>query len=149
MAVILENRTSNEFNQKKTNRILIISSGLLVIVIGFLYFLYWRENKNKEFICGTKMPEIVCGNTSFSEKTKKGKELFNINCAACHKLYMNMTGPALSKIDSTKLWNWMTEKNEKADSTKFSEIKIDYHKIMWSKNFGDEQLTELYEYTKN
>jgi hypothetical protein len=60
-----------------------------------------------------------------------------------------MTGPALSKIDSTKLWNWLTEKNTKADTTKFSKIKIDYHKIMWSKSLTNTQLNDLHEYIKN
>lgn len=134
--------------KKFTNRILIVISGFLIFVIGILFFLYW--NQNKELGCATKTTESVCGNNSsnLSEKAQKGKVIFNSNCAACHRLYMNVTGPALSKIDSTKLWNWLTEKNEKADSTKFSEMKIDYHKIMWSKNFDEAQLTELYEYTK-
>ena len=118
--------------KKLTNRILIISSGFLIVVIGISYIIYWSQNKTTEFVCGTKTPEFVCGNASsnLSEKAQKGKEIFNSNCAACHKLHSKITGPALAKIDSTKLWNWMTEKNHKADSTKISEMKIDYHKIM-------------------
>ena len=137
--------------KKLTKRILIITSGFLILVIGFLFILYSNYNQKEKFVCGTKTPESLCGNSSLelSEKAHKGKEIFNTNCAACHKLHMNMTGPALFEIDSTKLWNWLTEKNGKADSTKLSEMKIDYHKNLWNKSFGDEQLTELFEYTKN
>jgi Cytochrome c len=136
--------------KKLTNRILIISSGFLIIIIGILYSIYLYQTENKELGCGNKTPEFVCGNASsnFSEETQKGKEIFNSNCAACHKLYKNMTGTALSNIDSTKLWNWITEKNKKADSTKFNEMKIDYHKIMWNIRLDETQLNELYKYTK-
>jgi len=120
----------NIFN-KSIFRILLITSGFIIFVIGISCFYYWN-NRNKEFVCRIEVPEFVCGNasTNLSEKALKGKEIFNSNCAACHNLKKNMTGPALSKIDSTKLWNWLTEKNTNADTTKFSKIKIDYHKIM-------------------
>jgi cytochrome c2 len=139
----------NIFN-KSIFRILLITSGFIIFVIGISCFYYWN-NRNKEFVCRIEVPEFVCGNasTNLSEKALKGKEIFNSNCAACHNLKKNMTGPALSKIDSTKLWNWLTEKNTKADTTKFSKIKIDYHKIMWSKSLTNTQLNDLHEYIKN
>ena len=136
--------------KKVTNRILIISCGFLIVMIGISFFLYLHHNENKEFVSGTKTPEFICGTSSsnLSATAQKGKELFNSNCAACHKLNKNMTGPALSKVDSIQLWNWMTEKNEKADSTKFSELKIDYHKIMWNVRLNKTELNQLYEYVK-
>jgi cytochrome c2 len=139
----------NIFN-KSIFRILLITSGFIIFVIGISCFYYWN-NRNKEFVCRIEVPEFVCGNasTNLSEKALKGKEIFNSNCAACHNLKKNMTGPALSKIDSIKLWNWLTEKNTKADTTKFSKIKIDYHKIMWSKSLTNTQLNDLHEYIKN
>jgi cytochrome c2 len=139
----------NIFN-KSIFRILLITSGFIIFVIGISCFYYWN-NRNKEFVCRIEVPEFVCGNasTNLSEKALKGKEIFNSNCAACHNLKKNMTGPALSKIDSTKLWNWLTEKNTKADTTKFSKMKIDYHKIMWSKSLTNTQLNDLHEYIKN
>jgi cytochrome c2 len=139
----------NIFN-KSIFRILLITSEFIIFVIGISCFYYWN-NRNKEFVCRIEVPEFVCGNasTNLSEKALKGKEIFNSNCAACHNLKKNMTGPALSKIDSTKLWNWLTEKNTKADTTKFSKMKIDYHKIMWSKSLTNTQLNDLHEYIKN
>ena len=44
---------------------------------------------------------------------KAGKSLFNANCAACHKLYKNMTGPLLHKVsekyDREWLYKWIKD----------------------------------------
>lgn len=135
--------------KKLTNRILIISSGFLILVIGISYFLY-NINQPKYLVCGTEMPEFVCGTVSpnLTENARKGKQIFNANCAACHKLTKNMTGPALAKTDSTRLWKWMTIKNEKIDSSKIKELGIDYHKNLWGKSLELSELNELYEYIK-
>jgi hypothetical protein len=136
--------------KKLTFRIFIISIGFLAVMFGISYAIYVQNNEKKEFNCGTETTDLVCGNTLtiLSENEKKGKDIFNSNCAACHKLNSNITGPALSKVDSTLLWNWMKIKNEKVDSTKFKEMKIDYHKIMWNDNLNETELSELYQYTK-
>jgi mono/diheme cytochrome c family protein len=46
----------------------------------------------------------------------KGKELFNANCAACHKLDAKMTGPALrnviAKHDKEWLYKWIANSQE-------------------------------------
>jgi hypothetical protein len=57
-----------------------------------------------------------------------------------------MTGPALAKTDSTLLWNWMTLNNKQIDSSKISELGIDYHKNLWSKSLNSTELNGLYEY---
>ena len=133
---------------KLTNRILIISSGFLILSIGISYFLY-SFSEPKYFVCGTETPEFICGTVSpnLSENAQKGKQIFNANCASCHKLSKNMTGPALAKTDSTLLWNWMTLKNYKLDSTKFREMGIDFHKNQWGKTLNTSEINELYEYT--
>ena len=47
----------------------------------------------------------------FSQDAAKGKELFNANCAACHKLDAKATGPALrnvaAKYDKEWLYKWI------------------------------------------
>ena len=133
--------------KKLTNRILILSSGFLIIVIGISYFLYGM-NEQKQFVCGTETPEFFCGTVNLSENARNGKQIFNANCAACHKLNKNMTGPALAKTDSTRLWNWMTLKKEKIDSSKINELGIDYHRNLWGKSLEQAELNELYEYIK-
>lgn len=137
-------------DKKLIYRILLLSSGFLLLAFGISGFLYWRQNETRSFTCATKAPISFCGTVSpiLSEKAQKGKNLFNSNCAACHKLRAKATGPALSQVDSTKLWNWMTDANHSADSTKFSRMKKDYHKIMWGKSFTENQLDELLEYIK-
>jgi mono/diheme cytochrome c family protein len=46
----------------------------------------------------------------------KGKELFNSNCAACHKLDAKMTGPALrgiaEKLDKQWLYKWIRNSSD-------------------------------------
>lgn len=133
--------------KKLTNRILIISSGLLILTIGISYVLY-SFNKPTNLGCGTETPEFYCGTVSpkLTENGRIGKQIFNANCAACHKLNKNMTGPALAKTDSTLLWNWMTLNNKKIDSSKISEFGIDYHRNLWSKSLNSTELKGLYEY---
>ncbi|RIA10207.1 cbb3-type cytochrome c oxidase subunit III [Flavobacteriaceae bacterium MAR_2010_72] len=133
--------------KKLTNRILIISCGFLISIIGISYFLY-SFKEPKTLGCGTESPEFGCGTslTDLTESAKMGKQIFNINCAACHMLNKNMTGPALAKTDSTLLWNWMTLNNLKIDSTKFSEMGIDYHKNLWGKTLNSTEINGLYEY---
>ena len=133
--------------KKLTNRILILSSGFLILTIGISYVLF-SFNKPTNLGCGTETPEFFCGTVSpeLTENGRVGKQIFNANCAACHKLNKNMTGPALAKTDSTLLWNWMTLNNKQIDSSKISELGIDYHKNLWSKSLNSTELNGLYEY---
>ena len=133
--------------KKLTNRILIISSGFLILTIGISYVLY-SINKPTNLGCGTETTEFYCGTVSpeLTESGRIGKQIFNANCAACHMLNKNMTGPALAKTDSTLLWNWMTLNNKKIDSSKISELGVDYHQNLWSKSLNSTELIGLYEY---
>ena len=133
--------------KKLINRILIISSGYLILTIGISYFLY-SFNEPKRLVCGTETPVFFCWTVSpsLTENGQIGKRIFNANCAACHKLNKNMTGPALAKTDSTLLWNWITLNNKKIDSSKISELGIDYHRNLWSKSLNATDLNGLYEY---
>lgn len=45
--------------------------------------------------------------TSFAQDAAKGKELFNSNCAACHKLDKDMTGPALRGVAERRDAEWL------------------------------------------
>ena len=133
--------------RKLTNRILIISIGFLIFTIGISYFLY-SFNQPTNLGCGTETPEFFCGTVSpeLTENGRIGKQIFNANCAACHKLNKNMTGPALAKADSTLLWKWMTLNNKPIDSSKISELGIDYHRNLWAKSLNSDELNGLYQY---
>lgn len=66
----------------------------------------------------------------FAQDPAKGKELFNANCAACHKLDKKMTGPALrgvlDKYDGDKEWlyKWINNSGELVKSGDAQAVKI-------------------------
>ena len=58
----------------------------------------------------------------------KGKELFNTNCAACHKLDAKMTGPALrgvaQKYDMAWIYKWVHNSTALIKSGDAAAVKI-------------------------
>lgn len=58
----------------------------------------------------------------------KGKELFNANCAACHKLDAKSTGPALrgvaAKYDTEWLYKWIRNSGELIKSGDAQAVKV-------------------------
>ncbi len=75
--------------------IFLISAGMAV-----LYLVNVKELQVVSTI--EKQPQFICGTYSISppldEKATVGKQLFKVNCAACHKLHSKSTGPALRGI---------------------------------------------------
>lgn len=63
------------------------------MVVGISYFVY-KHKETTEFVHDIKSSEPFCGtiSISFSEKSQKGRDIFNSNCAACHNLHKKMTG---------------------------------------------------------
>ncbi|MBK0370524.1 c-type cytochrome [Flavobacterium agrisoli] len=65
----------------------------------------------------------------------KGKELFNANCAACHKLDAKSTGPALRGVierhDAAWLYKWVHNSSELIASGDAAAVKIfeEYNKV--------------------
>ena len=59
---------------------------------------------------------LVTSLSAFSQDAAKGKEIFNTNCAACHKLDGKATGPALrdvaAKYDKEWLYKWIKNSGE-------------------------------------
>jgi mono/diheme cytochrome c family protein len=66
----------------------------------------------------------------------KGKELFNANCAACHKLDAKMTGPALRGVtarhDKTWFYKWIHNSKELIASGDSEAVKVfeEYNKAV-------------------
>ncbi|CAM3871503.1 c-type cytochrome [Flavobacterium branchiophilum] len=58
----------------------------------------------------------------------KGKELFNTNCAACHKLDKDMTGPALrgisSKVSTDWLYKWIRNSSQMIKSGDAEAVRV-------------------------
>ena len=68
--------------------------------------------------------------TSFAQAGDpvKGKELFNANCAACHKLDAKATGPALrgvaNKYDAAWLYKWVKNSSDLIKSGDAKAVKV-------------------------
>ncbi len=68
----------------------------------------------------------------------KGKEIFNANCAACHKLDAKATGPALrgvgNKYDKQWLYKWIHNSSDLIKSGDAQAVKIyeEYNKVAMS-----------------
>ena len=58
----------------------------------------------------------------------KGKEIFNTNCAACHKLDAKATGPALrgvgAKYDKAWLYKWIRNSGDLIKSGDAQAVKV-------------------------
>tara|TARA_B100001971_G_C18041122_1_gene457713 strand:+ start:409 stop:798 length:390 start_codon:yes stop_codon:yes gene_type:complete len=68
------------------------------IIVGGLFILFFSLTTSyQQPGCGVRDFEPFCGNPISSNEILEGKTIYNTNCAACHKLDKNMTGPALSK----------------------------------------------------
>ena len=71
---------------------------------------------------------LVTSLSAFSQDAAKGKELFNTNCAACHKLDGKATGPALrdvaAKYDKEWLLNWIKNSGELIKSGDAQAVKV-------------------------
>lgn len=133
--------------KKAAYRILLISSLFLILAICISYMVY-SYNKTIYVVCGNQAPVFFCGTPTpnYTEKASKGKQVFNANCASCHKLHKRITGPALAKTDSTLFWNWLTQKNSKLNKVEFNKMGMDYHKNLWGKTLTQNEISELYEY---
>jgi mono/diheme cytochrome c family protein len=85
----------------------------------------------------------------------KGKELFNANCAACHKLDAKATGPALrgvaAKYDTAWLYKWIRNSSELIKSGDPQAIKIyeEYNKSVMSAfpQLSDTDIDNILAYT--
>ncbi len=130
--------------QKITNKILILSSIFLVVVVAVFCFFY-NQSEPKQFVCATKSIPI-CGTKNLSSKAQEGKQLFNSICAACHKLDSKSIGPALRNTDSIVFQKWLSHQKFKIDTTKIDKLKIDYHRNLSKENFTASDLKKIYAY---
>ena len=109
----------------------------ILTFLSVIFIISIIKNKEQNLKCATPEPTLICGTISFTENESKGKEIFDSNCAACHRLHKKMTGPALANIDSIKLNTWLSAKN-KIDSTKvktFDVISTPWVKVCWNPLF--------------
>jgi len=128
-------------------RILLYSITLITILVGLILYqiktyiapTYLICSPDPVFFFGTSNPDLT-------ENETEGKEIFNSNCAACHKLDARSTGPALRNIDSLVFTKWMIGKNHKIDSTKIEKLGMDYHRTMFKDFVNEENLSLIIDY---
>ena len=92
---------------------------------------------------------------SFAQDVAKGKELFNSNCAACHKLDGNSTGPALRGVverhDVAWLHKWIKSSSSLIKSGDAAAVKLfnDWNKVVMNDfpGLSDEDIDNILAYT--
>jgi hypothetical protein len=131
---------------KGIRQILSLCISLLMVLIAIILYQIKYNSTQPNLEC--QIPVPFCGTQSFqlTGNMYEGKEIFNSNCAACHKLDAKNTGPALRGIDSLVFVKWMLIKNHKIDSTKIENLGIDYHRTMFKNVLNEENLPFLIGY---
>src|SRR5690606_29890734 len=92
---------------------------------------------------------------SFAQDAAKGKELFNANCAACHKLDANSTGPALRGVvdrhPTDWLHKWIKDSSGLIKSVDAAAVKLfnEWNKVPMNSfpNLSDEDIDNIIAYT--
>ncbi len=124
---------------------------LFFIVTSALGFLANSVNESAT-TCTTPVPVLFCGTVgpALTGDAIEGKQLFNANCAACHKLYKKATGPALANIDSITFHNWLTlpgaEITRKSESSELGLAGIEYHQNSWGQTLEESDIEALIAY---
>ncbi|OIV42310.1 c-type cytochrome [Flavobacterium johnsoniae] len=130
---------------KTIRQILTLSISIIILIIGIiLYRIIFKAPPDPNY----KIPVYFCGTSSpeLEENEYKGKEIFNANCAACHKLDAKSTGPALRNIDSLVFVKWVIDKNHKIDSTKIEKLGLDYHRMKFKDLINEDNISFLIDY---
>lgn len=132
----------------RIRRILLFSILLIAVLIGFIFYQIKTYVPTTYSVSAMTVP-MFCGIPNLTENEKKGREIFNSNCAACHKKHARSTGPALENIDSLVVMKWLKNKTQKIDSSKIEKLGIDYHTATFSERLTKQEITFLIEYCKN
>lgn len=83
---------------------------------------------SKKVLFGLSLTILLSASVSAQGDPVKGKELFNSNCAACHKLDAKATGPALrgvgAKYDREWLYKWIKNSSALIKSGDARAVKV-------------------------
>lgn len=125
-------------------------------LIGYLFYLanikiHPIANTDEEiFICGTYYIDPD-SSYNLSDNGQKGKQLFNANCAACHKMDKHMVGPALRGIVSLyndRNWEFNNYIKGKRDSLLYSTDEFIDYNCMTFPQLTEEEITNLMAYIR-
>lgn len=129
----------------RIRQILLISISSIIVLVGIIFYEIKTYKASENWYCQTPIP-VFCGTPNLSENQAKGKEIFNSNCAACHKLDARSTGPALRGVDSLVFVKWINDKNYKIDSSKIKEFGIEYHRVEFKESVKEKDLESIIDY---
>lgn len=98
---------------------------------------------------------LTFSSVSFAQDAAKGKELFNSQCAACHKLDANSTGPSLRGVaerhPSEWLHKWIKNSSDLIKSGDAAAVKVfnEWNKVPMNSfpNLSDEDIDNIIAYT--
>ncbi len=136
-----------------------IACSIFVFIIlagtSLLFFSFINQPEYTE--CNMQAPKAACGGVVYpdgyipydklSEEAKAGRYLFNANCAACHKLDKQSTGPYLRNINE----RFTTEdiikfmRNDFSSNIKFTNERG--FKCTSFPNLSDEDIQTILHYT--
>ncbi len=131
---------------KKIKQILAISISLLMLLVSIILYQIITFKPPTSDLKNQTPALLICGNAYSEGNQENGKEIFNSNCAICHKLDSKSTGPALRNIDSLVFVKWMLQKKHKIDSTKIEKFGIDYHRTTFKDVLNEENLSDIIDY---
>jgi mono/diheme cytochrome c family protein len=78
----------------------------LILFAGtIVYFAITKLTNSKIANNSPTIIDYIEPSDSGSIKNYDGKNLFNANCASCHNVFKNMTGPALGGFEERGPWN--------------------------------------------
>lgn len=130
---------------KKIRKVLLYPITIILIITGLI--IYKTTIEKPEILgCATINSAPICGTANTPENQIEGKDIFNRNCAACHKLDARSTGPALRNVDSLVFVKYIINKNHKIDSSKIEKLGIDYHRTMFKGYVNEKELASLIKY---
>lgn len=121
---------------------------ILLIFIGGLFLFTIIIRQEQQFVSKVKEPIVFCGTSLiYNEYEGEGRQLFNTNCAACHKLDKNMTGPALrnvgKKYDSITIINFIHGKETQIQNEDYD------MKCMAFPHLTSQEITDIIKYTSH
>ncbi|MCP2026235.1 cytochrome c551/c552 [Flavobacterium sp. HSC-32F16] len=131
---------------KRIRHILLYSITFIILLVGVIFYEIKTSEPQTNLYCQISVPFCGTKPLELTDSQYEGKEIFNSNCAACHKLDARSTGPALRNIDSIIFTKWMIDKNHKIDSIKIENLGIDYHRTMFKEVINKKNLPLLVDY---
>lgn len=107
----------------------------ITMLLAFSLSSYSQEATAATPPAATATTDVAATPATGSGDPVKGKELFNTNCAACHKLDAKATGPALrgvgDKYEKSWLYKWIHNSSDLIKSGDADAVKVynEYNKV--------------------